>query len=143
MQVRFPETLRRNGVAVSGYRELTKPLMQLDELDRLWTEYRPHDTETSHVLVLTAQRWKNEGQAVYVEYGAVLWDTSARTLAWKGAPRSARNVGFRGAPVQAEVLAGDVLRALHRDAVIALPKGYPLDADASEIPREWVPIRLY
>ena len=137
MQVRLPETFRRNGVAVSGYRELARPLLQLDELARLWADQRELHGTTSHVLALTAQRLKTQGQALYLEYEAVLWDTATQKLVWKAAPVTALNVFRRSAASGAELLAGDILRVLHRDAIIALPKGYPEGADGLELPVQW------
>jgi len=135
MQTRLPEILRRNGVVVSGYRELTRPMRQLDELERLWAgQHQLHGT-TSHVLVLTAQRMRMYGQTALIEYEAVLWDTTTRELVWKGAPRTPI---YGPRPwMEAEVLAGDLLRALQRDAVITLPKGYPVGIDDREIARQW------
>jgi hypothetical protein len=137
MQTRLPEILRKNGVAVSGYKELPRPLRQLDELEQLWAAQHQLHGATSHVLVLTAQRVKTQNHASTIEYEAVLWDTTTRQLAWKGAPQSP--LYARNPSAEAETLAGDALRALQRDAVIALAKGYPIGSDDKEIPRQWVP----
>lgn len=134
MQERLPQTLSKNGVAVSGYRELARPMRQLDELERLWAEQRALHATTSHVLVLTAQRMKVVQQVTTVEYEAVLWDTRTRQLVWKGTPTTAPYA------LEAELLAGDVLRALHRDGLITLPQGFPVGADDREIPRRWLPL---
>lgn len=138
METRLPEILRKNGVAVSGYKELARPLRELDELEQLWAAQRQLHGATSHVLVLTAQRVKTQNHASTIEYEAVLWDTTTRRLAWKGAPQSP--LYARNPSVEAETLAGDALRALQRDAVIALSKGYPIGSDDKEIPRQWVPM---
>ncbi|MBW8832789.1 MAG: hypothetical protein JF606_26010 [Burkholderiales bacterium] len=135
MQVRLPEILQRNGVVVSGYQQLIQPMRQLDELERLWAGQRQLHGTTSHVLVLTAQRMRTYGQAASIEYEAVLWDTAKRQLVWKAAPISPLN-GQRPL-LEAEMLAGDLLRALQRDAVVALPKGYPVGIDDHEIARQW------
>jgi len=138
MQTRLPEILRKNGVAVSGYKELARPMRQLDELEQLWAGQPQLHGTTSHVLVLTAQRVKTQSNASTIEYEAVLWDTTTRRLAWKGAPQSP--LYARNPSVEAETLAGDALRALQRDAVITLAKGYPIGSDDTEIPRHCVPM---
>ena len=147
MRARFVPTLQRNGVEVSGYHELARPLNQLGDLEQLWARQPALHAATSHVLVLTAQRMISTGPvggipAQTLEYEAVLWDTVQHRLVWKGAPRSGLNVYDRDASLQAEVLAGDILRALQRDGVIALPQGGPIGADGAEIPRQWVPVRI-
>ena len=134
----FPETLRRNGVPVSGYLEQARALQNVEALEALWAANRAALPATSHVLVLTAQRLR----AGRIEYEAVLWDTASEALVWKGTPSFQTGRSLPRA-AEAEVLAGDLLRALQRDELAALPKGYPVDANGVEIPREWVAIRLY
>lgn len=138
MRANFPETLRRNGLQVSGYVELTQPLRSIDGLRLLWNEHKATHKTASHALVLTAQRLR-PGR---IEYEAVLWDTDTETLVWKAAPSTAIGA-VRPRLAEGEALAGDLLRALVRDQFLALANGYPIDARGTEIPREWVPIRLY
>jgi hypothetical protein len=143
MRSDFPETLRRNGVPVSGYLEQARPLQNVEALKALWAEHRAALAPTSHVLVLTAQRLLTDGMARRVEYEAVLWDTSGETLAWKGTPSFLMNRAGRHRTAEGEVLAGDLLRAFQRDGLLALAKGYPVDAAGAEIPQEWLGVRLY
>lgn len=143
MRSDFPETLRRNGVPVSGYLEQTRPLQNVDALKALWADHRARLAPTSHVLVLTAQRLRIDGAARRVEYEAVLWDTASETLAWKGTPTFLMNQAGRRRTAEAEVLAGDLLRAFQRDRLLALAEGHPVDAAGAEIPQEWVALRLY
>ena len=138
-----PETLRRNGVPVSGYLEQVRPLQSLEALKALWAKHRAALAPTSHVLVLTAQRLRIDGTARRVEYEAALWDTSSQTLAWKGTPSFLMNQAGRRRSAEGEVLAADLLRAFQRDRLLALSKGYPVDAAGAEIPQEWVAVRLY
>lgn len=135
---RLPEVLRRNGLAVSGYRQLPRALSQLDELERLWSVERTKQPDTSHVLVITAQRLKMRGGVGTIEYEAVLWDAATHRLVWKGAPVGPAQ--GRSPGLDAELLAGDVLRGLDRDRVNPLPKGYPVGLDGAEIPRQWQPL---
>ena len=138
MRTHFPDTLRRNGLAVSGFLELARPLQDVAELRALWNQRKAALPMTSHVLVLTAQRL----QAGRIEYEAVLWDAASETLAWKGAPSFAVGNGRRRT-AEGETLAGDLLRAFHRDQLLTLDKEYPVDGEGAEIPRQWVPIRLF
>lgn len=139
----FPETLRRNGVPVSDYLELERPLQSLQALKALWGVQRQGLARTSHVLVLTAQSLRIVGAARRVEYEAVLWDTSSETLVWKGTPSFLTNQSGRRRGAEAEVLGGDLLRAFQRDRLLALSKGYPVDGAGTEIPQEWVALSLY
>ena len=143
MRSGFPETLRRNGVPVSGYLEQARPVQNLEALQALWAEHRAALAPTSHVLVLTAQRVLTNGAARRVEYEAALWDTSSETLAWKGTPSFLMNQAGRRRTAEGEVLAADLLRAFQRDGLLALSKGYPVDAAGTEIPQEWLAVRLY
>lgn len=141
MRANLPDTFNRNGVPVSGYLELAHPLANTAALGALWAANRAALPATSHVLVLTAQRLHNVG-AGRIEYEAVLWDTASETLAWKAAP-SYQTSRSRPRAAEADVLAGDLLRALQRDELATLPQGHPVDANGVEIPREWVAMRLY
>jgi len=83
------------------------------------------------------------GAARRVEYEAALWDTSSAKLAWKGTPSFLMNQAGRRRTAEGEVLAADLLRAFQRDGLLALSKGYPVDAAGTEIPQEWLAVRLY
>lgn len=141
MRKTLPDIFNRNGLPVSGYLELPRPLPNVAALGALWAANRAALPATSHVLVLTAQRLHSAG-AGRIEYEAVLWDTASEALVWKATP-SYQTSRSRPRAMEADALAGDLLRALQRDELATLPKGYPVDANGVEIPREWVAMRLY
>jgi hypothetical protein len=114
---RMPDMLRKNGVAVSGYRELARPLHDVDELERLWADQLPLHAQTSHVLVLTAQRLRTQQYGSTVDYEAVLWETTTRRLVWKGAPKTP--LSALDAAAAADRLAADTLQALRRNGLVA------------------------
>lgn len=133
----IPETLQHNGMEVAAYRELPRPLRQLDELDRLWAGQAALHGSATHVLVLTAQRLKTRGLVPSVEYEAVLWEVAGRRLVWKAAPVV---TGAQTKFTEGAVLAGEVLRALQRDGLLKLPKGHPTSLDDRELPQQWQPL---
>jgi len=137
LRVGLPDALRRNGMPVSGYLQLARPLDGLPALSALWSDHQPSLPETSHALVLTAQRLRS-GPGTRVEFEAALWDTTSRALAWKAAPSFP--LGATKPARAAELMAGDLLRALQRDALVTLAKGYPIDASGAEIDRLWEPL---
>jgi hypothetical protein len=144
MRERLPALLARNGLPVSGYLETVRPLRNLDELNTLWQQRRGQlASEPSHVLVITAQRSLESSQLSLtdsvghtIEYEAVLWEPARSRLAWKATPQSASASGGKAAAAQASVnarvdeLGANLLRALYRDALVALPGGSgPVDPD--------------
>lgn len=138
---RVVETLKRNGLSVSGFEALSRPLLDLAALERTWDE-ASHARRASHALVLTRQRLDTFGSAQYIRYEAVLWSAASRRLVWQSKLASLTNRVGPNPELRAEALAGDTLRGLARDGFIALPVKGPLDATGSEIPATLVPFEI-
>jgi len=138
MRERFPALLARNGLAVTGYVETAKPLRSLDELNELWKRRPEMSPPPSHVLVITAQHsiqtavvspgWDN-GVGGTIEHEAVLWEPARNRLVWKAGPKARTSV----ASARVDELASNVLTALQRDDLLAMPAGAPTNLEGKSI----------
>ena len=146
---RFIGTLRGNGLEVRQSDALPRPLASLQALEVAWDQ-APAATIATHALVLTRQYEQSSQGTRYVRYEAVLWDPSTRKLVWLGTLASAASfdpmrtgqVLTTDADRRAERLAGDLLRGLDRDGLLALNGKTPHDAKGGEIPPTLLPIDI-